>query len=156
MPVLDDVHGLGDSAHVAIRRPSSAGHEADSLGPSGNGSVSRIGGLDRIDPVVLEHVGIRASPLRTVGTVLGTQATLHVDDEIQLHPVAEEVPPYSPTGRDDIQQVIVRAGKDSQGLMPLWDPPAQRPEHQIVERRFEFDSHERNRGIPGSRIHRLA
>jgi hypothetical protein len=148
VPLLDDAHCLGHSADVAVRRSASAGHEADPLRPSGDRSVSGLGGLRRIDPVVLQDISLRTSPLRAVRAVLRTQAALHVDDEIQLHAVGEEVPSNAACCGHYIQEIVVRAGQDGESLGSIRYLSAQRSTNQILQCLFEFDSHEANHGIP--------
>ncbi len=123
--LLDGGHGVGDPVDVAVRRAAAAGHQADPFGAAGHAGAGRVGGLVRLEPGVLEDLGLGPEPLRTVRAVLRAEPALQVHQVVELDPAAEPAAAHLAGRGDHVEQLVVGGGEDGQGLLAGRDFAAQ-------------------------------
>lgn len=105
--LLDRLDGPADPLDVPVRRTAPARHQADPLGPARDTRRGGLGRLVRLQPRVLEDLGLGAEPLRTVRAVLRAQPRLQVDEVVELHPPPEPLTAHLARRRHHIEQLVV-------------------------------------------------
>ena len=80
------------------------------------GQARAVEQLVAAEQVVARNLGLRDFRLRAVGAILRAQAALGVHQEIELHLVAEPAAANAVRGRQQIEQLIVRAIEHGKGL----------------------------------------
>ncbi len=137
--VLDRGDGVGDPVDVTVRRATPAGHQADALRAAREPGGGGLGGLGRLEPGVLEDLGLGAEPLRAVRAVLRAEPALEVHQVVELDPAAEPLPAYPTGGRDHVQQLVIGGGEYGERLLAGGEFPAQALGGEGVEQIHELD-----------------